>query len=134
MPTTAPSALLRRPWAGRGRQRRSGGLQPVGASVSPLPVAPARDAIRRQARRRETRAHIPDGALSPEVFTLEIPDGTWGGFGRIARFPDICKRVAGPELRAAAHQRSAARHDREAAALIEIWLGTRNDPRAAAAP
>lgn len=62
----------------------------------------------------------PDPSARVWVFTLEIPDGTWGGFGRVVRLPGICERVAGPEMRAAARQRLAICHHEEAAALIEL--------------
>jgi phenylpyruvate tautomerase PptA (4-oxalocrotonate tautomerase family) len=45
------------------------------------------------------------------VFATEIPDGTWGGGGRIARLADIAAHVLGDaeEGRAYAEQRVAAR-------------------------
>jgi phenylpyruvate tautomerase PptA (4-oxalocrotonate tautomerase family) len=45
------------------------------------------------------------------VFATEIPDGTWGGGGRIARLADIAARVLGDaeKGRAYAEQRLAAR-------------------------
>jgi phenylpyruvate tautomerase PptA (4-oxalocrotonate tautomerase family) len=45
------------------------------------------------------------------VFATEIPDGTWGGEGRIARLADIAARVLGDaeKGRAYAEQRLAAR-------------------------
>jgi phenylpyruvate tautomerase PptA (4-oxalocrotonate tautomerase family) len=62
----------------------------------------------------------PDPPARVWVFTLEIPDGTWGGFGRVVRLPDIYEQVVGPEMRAAAEQRLATRHHKEAAALLEL--------------
>ena len=38
------------------------------------------------------------------MFTIEIPDGTWGGFGRVVRLPDIAELVLGPEMRAPAEE------------------------------
>ena len=38
------------------------------------------------------------------MFTIEIPDGTWAGFGRVVRLPDIAELVLGPEMRAPAEE------------------------------
>jgi len=54
------------------------------------------------------------------VFTIEIPDGTWGGFGRVVRLPDIAELVLGPEMRVPAGEWLAARQRKRAAALIEM--------------
>jgi phenylpyruvate tautomerase PptA (4-oxalocrotonate tautomerase family) len=52
------------------------------------------------------------------VFALEIPDGTWGGLGKIFRLPDIVGFVS-PEGREAAEERLAARRRSEAVAILE---------------
>jgi hypothetical protein len=62
----------------------------------------------------------PDPADRVWVFTLEIPDGTWGGFGRVVRLPDIAEHVLGPEMRVPAREALAARQRRRAAAIIEM--------------
>jgi hypothetical protein len=54
------------------------------------------------------------------VSTIEIPDGSWGGFGRVIRLPDIAELVLGPEMRAAAEEWLAGRQRKRAAALIEM--------------
>jgi len=51
------------------------------------------------------------------VFSLEIPDGRWGGLGKIFRLPDIVGFVS-PEGREAAEERLAARRRDEAAAIL----------------
>lgn len=62
----------------------------------------------------------PDPSNRVWVFTIEIPDGTWGGFGRVVRLPDITELVLGPEMRVPAGQWLAARQRKRPAALIEI--------------
>jgi phenylpyruvate tautomerase PptA (4-oxalocrotonate tautomerase family) len=62
----------------------------------------------------------PDPSNRVWVFTIEIPDGTWGGFGRVVRLPDIAEHVLGPDMRAPAQQWLAARQRKTAAALIEM--------------
>lgn len=62
----------------------------------------------------------PDPADRVWVFTLEVPDGTWGGFGRVVRLPDIAERVLGAEMRVPAREGLAARQRRRAAAMIEM--------------
>jgi len=51
------------------------------------------------------------------VFTWEVPDGTWGGEGRIIRLTDVIGYVA-PQLREHAAQRLADRRRDEACALM----------------
>ena len=51
------------------------------------------------------------------VFSLEIPDGSWGGLGKIFRLGDIVGFVA-PDQRAAAEERLAARRRSNAAAIL----------------
>jgi phenylpyruvate tautomerase PptA (4-oxalocrotonate tautomerase family) len=65
----------------------------------------------------------PDPSSRVWVFTTEIPDGTWGAFGRIARLPDIYEHVLGPDMRALAQQRLADRQRNEAASLIRMAGG-----------
>jgi phenylpyruvate tautomerase PptA (4-oxalocrotonate tautomerase family) len=62
----------------------------------------------------------PDLSKRVWVFTIEIPDGTWGGFGRVVRLPDIAELVLGPEMRVPAEEWLAARQRKRAAALIEM--------------
>jgi phenylpyruvate tautomerase PptA (4-oxalocrotonate tautomerase family) len=62
----------------------------------------------------------PDPSNRVWVFTIEIPDGTWGGFGRVIRLADIAEHVLGPDMRAPAQQWLAARQRKTAAALIEM--------------
>jgi hypothetical protein len=62
----------------------------------------------------------PDPSSRVWVFTVEIPDGPWGGFGRVVRLPDIAEHVLGPEMRAPAAEWLAAMQRKKAAALIEI--------------
>ncbi len=62
----------------------------------------------------------PDPAGRVWVFTFEVPDGTWGGFGQVIRLPDIAERVLGPDMRAPAQKWLAARQRKKAAALVEI--------------
>jgi phenylpyruvate tautomerase PptA (4-oxalocrotonate tautomerase family) len=61
----------------------------------------------------------PNPADRVWVLTIEIPDGTWGAFGRVFRLPDIAEHVLGPEMRAPAGERLAARQRERATALIE---------------
>lgn len=46
----------------------------------------------------------PDPSSRVRVFTVEIPDGSWGGFGRVVRLPDIAEHVLGPDIRLPAEQ------------------------------
>jgi hypothetical protein len=62
----------------------------------------------------------PDPSNRVWVFTIEIPDGTWGGFGRVIRLPGIAELVLGPEMRVPAEEWLAARQRKRAAALIEM--------------
>ena len=52
------------------------------------------------------------------VFSWEVPDGTWGGLGKIVRLPDIVGFVS-PQGREAAEERLAARRRSEAAAILK---------------
>jgi phenylpyruvate tautomerase PptA (4-oxalocrotonate tautomerase family) len=61
----------------------------------------------------------PDPENRVAVFTCEVPDGWWGGGGRILRLPDIYEIVRpGGESREAAEQVLAARRRREAEQLF----------------
>lgn len=62
----------------------------------------------------------PDPSNRVWVFTTEILDGTWSGFGRVVRLPDIAEHVLGPEMRVPAEEWLAARQRKKAAALIEM--------------
>lgn len=52
------------------------------------------------------------------VLTWEVPDGTWGSFGRVNRLGDVMGYLA-PELREPAVERLAARRREEARTLLE---------------
>jgi phenylpyruvate tautomerase PptA (4-oxalocrotonate tautomerase family) len=58
------------------------------------------------------------------IFTHEIPDGTWGGRGRVARLPDIAAAVNGEPGRHAAMRRLSDRRRQAALALLEAagWV------------
>ena len=60
----------------------------------------------------------PDPEFRVWVFSWEVPDGTWGGLGKIFRLPDIVGFVS-PEGREAAEERLAARRRSEAAAILK---------------
>jgi hypothetical protein len=60
----------------------------------------------------------PDPSNHVWVFTIEIPDGTGGGFGPGRPPPDIAELVLGPEMRVPAEELPAARQRERAAALI----------------
>ena len=85
------------------------------------------DAERREAVTREmTEAVVEaEGGKWPHaearvwVFTYEVPDGTWGGLGRVVRLPDIAEFAAGPEGREYAERRLAERRRREAIEILE---------------
>jgi phenylpyruvate tautomerase PptA (4-oxalocrotonate tautomerase family) len=53
------------------------------------------------------------------VFSFEIPDGTWGGIGKIFRLPDIAGFAAGPQASADAHERLAIRRREEAERILQ---------------
>ena len=53
------------------------------------------------------------------VFSWEVPDGTWGGLGKIFRLPDIAGFAAGPQASEAAEERLATRRREEAAAILQ---------------
>jgi phenylpyruvate tautomerase PptA (4-oxalocrotonate tautomerase family) len=52
------------------------------------------------------------------VFSWEVPDGTWGGLGKIFRLGDIAGFVS-PHMRAAAEERLAQRRREQAAAILQ---------------
>ena len=66
----------------------------------------------------------PNPELRVCVFTLEVPDGTWGGAGRVIRLPDIYEFVWPPqagvegEPRETAEQVLAARRRRHAEQVV----------------
>jgi hypothetical protein len=60
----------------------------------------------------------PDPSNRVWMFTIEVPDGTWGGFGQVVRLPDIAELVLGPEVRVPAEELLTARQRKKAAALI----------------
>jgi phenylpyruvate tautomerase PptA (4-oxalocrotonate tautomerase family) len=53
------------------------------------------------------------------VFTNEVPEGTWGGFGRVVGLADIGAFATGDAGRAYGEQRIAERRRDEARAIIE---------------
>lgn len=53
------------------------------------------------------------------VFSWEVPDGTWGGLGKIFRLPDIAGFAVSPQAREAAEERLEARRREEAAAILQ---------------
>ena len=61
----------------------------------------------------------PDPLSRVWVFTNEIPDGTWGGLGRVVRLPDIAEFVLGASGREGAEQRLAERRRQTAATLLD---------------
>jgi len=61
----------------------------------------------------------PNPELRVWVFSWEVPDGTWGGLGRIFRLPDIAGFAVSPDARVAAEERLAARRRSEAAAIFQ---------------
>jgi phenylpyruvate tautomerase PptA (4-oxalocrotonate tautomerase family) len=67
----------------------------------------------------EGGAHGDDAAARVWVFTFEIPDGTWGGLGRVVRLPDIAEYAVGPEGRVRAEQVLADRRRQTATALLD---------------
>jgi len=60
----------------------------------------------------------PDPENRVAVFTCEVPDGWWGGGGRILRLPDIHEIVFGGESRGPAEQVLAARQRQEAELIL----------------
>jgi phenylpyruvate tautomerase PptA (4-oxalocrotonate tautomerase family) len=52
------------------------------------------------------------------VFSWEVPDGTWGGLGKIFRLPDIAGFAVGPQAREEAEERLAARRREQATAML----------------
>ena len=53
------------------------------------------------------------------VFTFEVPDGTWGGGGRVLTLPDIAARVVGDAGRRYGEQRLAERRREHAHFLLQ---------------
>lgn len=53
------------------------------------------------------------------VFTFEVPEGTWGGFGRVVGLGDIAEFAAGEAGRAYGEQRIADRRREQAQAIVE---------------
>lgn len=52
------------------------------------------------------------------IFTLELPDGTWGGAGMTLRLPDIYGIIFGPDSRDEAERVLAERRRQNAQSLI----------------
>jgi phenylpyruvate tautomerase PptA (4-oxalocrotonate tautomerase family) len=61
----------------------------------------------------------PDPEGRVWVFTHEVPDGNWGGRGRVHRLPDIAEVVLGREARGLAEQALAERRRQTAVAIID---------------
>jgi phenylpyruvate tautomerase PptA (4-oxalocrotonate tautomerase family) len=53
------------------------------------------------------------------VFSFEIPDGTWGGLGKIFRLPDIAGFTISDKARENAEERLAERRREEAVAILQ---------------
>lgn len=53
------------------------------------------------------------------VFPPEVPDGTWGGRGRIVRLPDVLARLVGEDERHVGATRLAERRRRAAVAMMD---------------
>lgn len=53
------------------------------------------------------------------VFTFEVPEGTWGGFGQVVGLGDIAAFAAGDTGRAYGEQRIAERRREQAQAIME---------------
>lgn len=60
----------------------------------------------------------PDPEGRVWVFTQEVPDGWWGGLGRVTRLPDIYEHVVGEPGRAVAEQVLAKRRRRSAQRIL----------------
>lgn len=54
------------------------------------------------------------------VLTNEVPDGSWGAGGRVARLPDIAAFVLGESMRSATEQKLARRRRAAATALLTM--------------
>jgi phenylpyruvate tautomerase PptA (4-oxalocrotonate tautomerase family) len=61
----------------------------------------------------------PDPEARVWVFTFEVPDGTWGGLGRVVTLPDIAEHVVGEAGRRYGEERLAERRREQARALLE---------------
>jgi phenylpyruvate tautomerase PptA (4-oxalocrotonate tautomerase family) len=53
------------------------------------------------------------------VFSLEVPDGTWGALGRVVRLPDIAGFVSGDAGREYGTERLAQRRRDQAGAILQ---------------
>jgi phenylpyruvate tautomerase PptA (4-oxalocrotonate tautomerase family) len=60
---------------------------------------------------------------SPEfrvwVFSWEVPDGTWGGVGKVFRLPDIAELAVSPAAREVAEETLATRRREQATAILQ---------------
>jgi phenylpyruvate tautomerase PptA (4-oxalocrotonate tautomerase family) len=53
------------------------------------------------------------------VFSWEVPDGTWGGVGKVFRLPDIAEFAVSPAARAVAEETLATRRREQATAILQ---------------
>jgi hypothetical protein len=71
----------------------------------------------------------PDPEARVWIFTVEVPDGTWGGDlrdglgGRVVTLPDIAAHVVGDAGRRYGEQRLAERRREQARVLLEAAQG-----------
>jgi phenylpyruvate tautomerase PptA (4-oxalocrotonate tautomerase family) len=85
------------------------------------------DAERRAAITREMTEAVaqaeagrwPDPEARVWVFTYEVPEGTWGVFGKVLGLADIAEFAVGPKGRAKGAKLIAERRRREARALLD---------------
>jgi phenylpyruvate tautomerase PptA (4-oxalocrotonate tautomerase family) len=61
----------------------------------------------------------PDPVARVWVFTFEVPDGTWGGLGRVVTLPDIAEHVIGDAGRRYGEKRLAERRREQAHMLLD---------------
>jgi phenylpyruvate tautomerase PptA (4-oxalocrotonate tautomerase family) len=61
----------------------------------------------------------PNPELRVWVFTFEVPEGTWGGMGRVVGLADIAEFANGPKGREYGEQRLAEVRREKAAQLLE---------------
>lgn len=67
---------------------------------------------------RAEGASFEDVSRRVWVFPTEVPDGTWGGRGRVHRLPDIVANLEGEYARPVAERRLASRRRRRAIDLL----------------
>jgi phenylpyruvate tautomerase PptA (4-oxalocrotonate tautomerase family) len=60
----------------------------------------------------------PNPELRVWVFSWEVPDGTWGGLGKVFRLPDIAEFAVSPDAREVAEETLATRRREQATAIL----------------